>query len=286
MKSNFGTLFIVATPLGNLKDMSVRAIETLQTVNVIAAEDTRHSLPLLHYFSIKSPVISLHAHNERERTVTLLERLEQNESIALISDAGTPLISDPGYLLVHEARSRGIPVVAVPGPCAAIAALSVAGLPTGRFVFEGFLPTKASTRQARLAELRHEQRTMIFYEAPHRILTFLAELRELFGQDRVAVLARELTKVFETVYAAPLGELYAWVAADSNQQRGEMVVLVAGAPAVPNEDVVQHVLAVLVDALPLKQAVELAVKITGAKKNDLYTQGLIMKEHNRSGRSV
>lgn len=278
MKINhFGTLYVVATPLGNLQDMSFRAIEILQTVNCIAAEDTRHSFSLLKHFSIKTPMVSLHEHNERERAVILLDRLTQGESIALISDAGTPLISDPGYFIVREARALGISVVPIPGSCAAIAAISAAGLPTDRFVFEGFLPNKTKSRKERLDALTKESRTMIFYEAPHRILGLLRDLQRHFGHERTCVLARELTKVFETIHSATLGEMVSWVENDENQQRGEMVLMLEGSeekPLIEKEIKYDHVLEVLMDALPLKQAVEIAAKITGQRKNDVYKRAL------------
>jgi 16S rRNA (cytidine1402-2'-O)-methyltransferase len=279
--NNLGTLYIVATPIGNLQDISLRAVEVLQKVDCIAAEDTRHSLALLRQFAINTKTISLHEHNERERADELLKRLQAGESIALISDAGTPLISDPGYFLVREARQLGIRIVPIPGACAAIAALSAAGLPTDRFVFEGFLPVKSKLRQDRLAALVRESRTMIFYEAPRRIIDLLQDIQAVLGAERWVVIARELTKVFETIHAAPVAELIAWVEQDSNQERGEMVVLVAGAKE-SNADqalfAVEHVLAVLLETLPLKQAVALATKITGKKKNDIYQQALQMKQ--------
>lgn len=278
---NLGTLYIVATPIGNLQDMSLRAVEVLQAVDCIAAEDTRHSLPLLRQFAINTKTISLHEHNERERANELLKRLQQGESIALISDAGTPLISDPGYFLVHEARQLGIRIVPVPGACAAIAALSAAGLPTDRFIFEGFLPVKSKARQERLQALVHESRTLIFYEAPRRILDLLYGIKLVMGAERKVVLARELTKIYETIHEGSASELIAWVEQDSNQERGEMVVLVEGLKAISLDKKtleVEHVLSILLDALPLKQAVELTAKITQNKKNDIYDRALQMKK--------
>lgn len=284
MKINqFGTLYIVATPIGNLQDMSSRAIETLQKVNCIAAEDTRHSFTLLQHFSIKTPMISLHEYNERERATHLLDRLSQGESIALISDAGTPLISDPGYFLVREVRAAGIKVIPIPGPCAAIAALSATGLPTDRFVFEGFLPTKSKLRKERLAALSKETRTMIFYEAPHRIISLLRDLEQQFGAEHRGVIARELTKVFETIYSGTLTQLLAWVE-DKNQQRGEIVVIIEGAeetPVLEKPIETDHILSVLMSSLPLKQAVEMAENITGQRKNDLYKRALAIQLTNR-----
>lgn len=278
--NHFGTLYIVATPLGNLDDMSFRAVSLLQQVDLIAAEDTRHSFSLLQHFSIHKPLISLHEHNERERMAILLERLQQGESIALISDAGTPLISDPGYLLVHEAKKIGIRVVPIPGPCAAIAALSVSGLATERFLFEGFLPAKPKARMDRLSILLHEERTMIFYEAPHRILGLIKDLVKVFGVERKAVIARELTKIYETVQLGTLQELLDWVEQDKNQQRGEIVLILEGAkPQLVDHGgaSVERVLTVLLEELPLKQAVELASKISGERKNDLYQRALQTK---------
>jgi 16S rRNA (cytidine1402-2'-O)-methyltransferase len=283
MLNHPGTLYIVATPIGNLQDMSQRAIEILQTVNSIAAEDTRHSAYLLQHFSIKTALLSCHEHNETKRTAQLLSRLQQGESIALISDAGTPLISDPGYILVREARNLGIRVVPIPGPCAAIAALSAAGLPTDRFVFEGFLPAKTKLRRERLMALCGEPRTIIFYEAPHRILDFLQELQKVLGGERQMAIARELTKLFETIHAGTISEMITWITADANQQRGEIIVLVAGVEAVsPIENTIsaEHVFAVLLKALPLKQAAELVAKITGERKNALYQRALQIKDRS------
>jgi 16S rRNA (cytidine1402-2'-O)-methyltransferase len=280
--NSLGILYIVATPIGNLQDITLRAVEVLKTVNCIVAEDTRHSQPLLQQYAIKTKVIALHEHNERERTGKLLLRLQQGEAIALISDAGTPLISDPGYYLVREARAVGIKVVPLPGACAAIAALSVAGLPTDRFIFEGFLSAKSGARLQRLERLRNESRTMVFYEAPHRILDLLQALQQVFGDDRQVVLAREITKMFETIKSDVLNKLIPWVEADSNQQRGEFVVIVAGRQEVSSETEQEagRILGVLLEALPLKQAVELASKITGQKKNDVYQAALQLKKNS------
>lgn len=273
-----GTLYIVATPIGNLQDMSLRAVETLKKVDVIAVEDTRHSAPLLQHFAVTTPTLALHDHNERDRAAMLLKRLQKGESIALISDAGTPLISDPGYHLVREAKQAGISVVPIPGACAAIAALSAAGLPTDRFVFEGFLPVKTAARTARLKELCSETRTLIFYEAPHRVMDVLQDMQSVFGDARQVVVARELTKMFETIRSGTLAEIVAWANADKNQQRGEIVILVEGAEKTATTDAdVQRVLTILLEALPLKQAVELAAKITNQRKNELYEHALQYK---------
>ncbi len=281
MKINIqGIMYVVATPLGNRQDITLRAIETLKKVDVIAAEDTRHSLPLLQHFNINKPILALHEHNEREQAEKLVERLRQGESVALISDAGTPLISDPGYYLVQAVREAGIVIVPIPGACAAIAALSVAGLPTDRFVFEGFLPAKSQSRLLRLQALIEESRTMIFYEAPHRICDLLADLFKIFGGERRVVIARELTKLFETIYSAKLSELIDWVAADANQQRGEMVVIVAGREKMTEEmssTTVDEILILLLSEVSVKKAAELAAKLTGKRKNELYQRALGLK---------
>jgi len=267
-----GTLYIVATPIGNLGDLSPRAIEVLQQVGHIAAEDTRHSAGLMRQFAITTPMFPLHEHNERQKSQVLLERLLAGESIALISDAGTPLISDPGYVLVRDARQAGVRVVPIPGASALIAALSASGLPTDRFCFEGFLPAKSGARRKYLETLRNEPRTLVFYESPHRILDSLADMLAVFGDEREAVLARELTKTFETFHHAPLGELLEWVNADRDQQRGEFVLLLHGAESGENEALQEgeRVAGLLAEELPLKQAAALAARISGAKKNALY----------------
>ncbi|TKD33266.1 16S rRNA (cytidine(1402)-2'-O)-methyltransferase [Azotobacter chroococcum] len=272
-----GMLYVVATPIGNLDDITARALRVLREVAVIAAEDTRHSARLLQHFGITTPLVACHEHNERDQGGRFLARLQGGEDIALISDAGTPLISDPGFHLVRQARAAGIRVVPVPGPCALIAALSAAGLPSDRFVFEGFLPAKTAGRLARLEQLKEEPRTLIFYEAPHRLLDCLADLERILGADRLAVMARELTKAFETFQGLPLGKLRAWVAADGNQQRGECVLLVAGWQA-PAENSVPaaalRVLELLLKEMPLKRAAALAAEITGVRKNLLYQAAL------------
>lgn len=274
----FGTLYVVATPIGNLDDISARALKILSGVSLIAAEDTRHSVRLLQHFGIQTPLAPCHEHNEREQGGRFLTRLQAGEDVALISDAGTPLISDPGYHLVRQARAAGIPVVPVPGACALIAALSAAGLPSDRFVFEGFLPAKVAGRRGRLEALVEEPRTLIFYEAPHRLLECLEDMAAIFGDERPALLARELTKTFETLKGLPVGELRDWVAADSNQQRGECVVLVAAKPAPEGGDAVDaqalRVLDLLLAEMPVKRAAALAAEITGARKNLLYQVAL------------
>ncbi|WP_084341767.1 16S rRNA (cytidine(1402)-2'-O)-methyltransferase [Ectopseudomonas oleovorans] len=276
-----GSLYVVATPIGNLDDISARALRILREVALIAAEDTRHSARLLQHFGIQTPLAACHEHNERDQGGRFLARLRAGEDVALISDAGTPLISDPGYHLVRQARAAGFAVVPVPGACALIAALSAAGLPSDRFIFEGFLPAKAAGRRARLEQVREEPRTLIFYEAPHRILECLQDMREVFGDDRPALLARELTKTFETLQGLPLAELCEWVAADSNQQRGECVVLVAGWQAPEGEEAVSaealRVLDLLLSEMPLRRAAALAAEITGVRKNVLYQVALERK---------
>lgn len=273
-----GTLYVVATPIGNLDDISARALRVLREVKLIAAEDTRHSARLLQHFGIATPLVACHEHNEREQGSRLVQRLLGGDDLALISDAGTPLISDPGYHLVRNARAAGVRVVPVPGACALIAALSASGLPSDRFVFEGFLPARSTARRQRLQALCEEPRTLLFYEAPHRLLECLADLRELFGGERPAVLARELSKTFETIKGAPLGELHDWVAADANQQRGECVLLVEGWQAPEGEAALSaealRVLDLLLAELPLKRAAALAAEITGVRKNLLYQEAL------------
>lgn len=272
-----GILYVVATPIGNLADMVPRAVETLQTVALIAAEDTRHSSRLLAHFDIKTPAVAYHDHSDEQRTEQLLQRLLAGESVALISDAGTPLVSDPGYRLVRSARQRHIPVVPVPGACAMIAALSAAGLPSDRFAFEGFLPAKQTARSHVLQSLAAETRTLIFYEAPHRILETLQDVANIFGVEREVVIARELTKTFETIRSGTAAALAEWVAGDSNQQRGEIVLLVHGAAAREAADMgpeSERVMRILLDELPIKQAASLGAKLTGLKKNFLYQWAL------------
>lgn len=275
------TLYVVATPIGNLEDMTPRAVRVLSSVDVIAAEDTRHSGKLLRHFGIPTEMVALHEHNERSQVPKLVDWLRRGKSIALISDAGTPLISDPGYPLVHAAHEAGIPVVAVPGASAVIAALSVSGLPSDRFVFEGFLPPRATSRRAALERLHAETRTLIFYEAPHRILESLNDMAEVFGGERAAVIARELTKQFETARAGTLSELVAWMMRHEEQQQGEFVVLVHGVPRAEEstDELVEaeRVLTILMEELPVSQATELAARLTGAAKNLLYKRALTLR---------
>jgi len=278
--SNAGTLYVVATPIGNLEDMTPRAIRILSEVDLIAAEDTRHSGKLLKHFGIEAKTEALHEHNERSQVPRLIEILQAGKSIAFITDAGTPLVSDPGFHLVRSARQAGLSVIPVPGACAAIAALSAAGLPSDRFVFEGFPPAKSAARRAVFEKLHEEARTLIFYESPHRILESLKEMTEIFGPEREAVLARELTKQFETVRNGTLTELSEWVSRDPHQQLGEFVILIHGVPRAEREAVneeAERVLRILLEELPVSQAAALAAKITGLKKNRLYEYALNLK---------
>ncbi|MEP6634049.1 MAG: 16S rRNA (cytidine(1402)-2'-O)-methyltransferase, partial [Luteimonas sp.] len=226
--SGAGTLYIVATPIGNLGDLSARALDTLRNVAAVCAEDTRHTRQLLAHYGVERPLIALHEHNEAEVAAKLVARLRNGDALALVSDAGTPLVSDPGFRLVRAAREAGIKVSPVPGASAVIAALSVAGLPSDRFVFEGFLPAKAAARRERLAQLAGETRTLVLYESSHRIEAALADLVAVFGAERKAVVARELTKLFETVLDGSLGALHARIAADADQRKGEFVMLIEG----------------------------------------------------------
>ncbi len=267
-----GRLWVVATPIGNLDDLSARAREVLGRVALIAAEDTRHSAPLLARYGIATRVVALHEHNERDEAERLVARLRGGDDVALISDAGTPLVSDPGFRLVRAARAAGIVVSPVPGACAAIAALSVAGLPSDRFVFEGFLPAKAAARRERLGELAGEARTLVFYESSHRVRECLDDMAAVFGAARPAVLARELTKLFETVIDADLATLVVRVAADPNQSRGEFVLLVGGRPEQEDARLAEgrRVFALLREELPPARAAKLAAAISGAPRKALY----------------
>lgn len=270
-----GCLWVVATPIGHRDDISARAVEILRSVDVIACEDTRHSRPLLVHHNVGTPLTALHEHNEREAVDALVRRLQEGQSVALISDAGTPLVSDPGFRLVRAARAAGVRCAPVPGACAAIAALSVAGLPSDRFVFEGFLPPKSAARRARLQELAEDGRTLIFYESSHRVAESLADMRDVFGAEREAVLARELTKLFETVIGEPLGELASRVVLDPDQQRGECVILVHGRPDQADARVAEgrRIFAILREELPPTKAAKLAASITGAPRRALYEGG-------------
>jgi len=274
-----GALYVVATPIGNLEDISARALRILREVNAIAAEDTRHTGQLLAHFAINTPQFSLHEYNEHARLAQIVARLQEGQSLALVSDAGTPLISDPGFPLVRELHRQGLPVIPIPGPSSVLAALSVAGLPTDRFVFEGFLPAKSAARCERLHVLFQEERTLVFLEASHRIAETLSDLAEVFGAERPAVIARELTKRFEEIHGAPLGELIAWLDADPHRNRGEFVVLVQGASAVAHAvDTleIRRLLTALLEELPMGRAVAVAVKATGLKRKALYELALTL----------
>ena len=270
-----GTLYVVATPIGNLGDLSPRAMETLRGVAAVCAEDTRRSRQLLAHFGIDRPLLALHEHNEAELSAHLVARLRAGESLALVSDAGTPLVSDPGFRLVRAAREAGVRVSPVPGASALVAALSVAGLPSDRFVFEGFLPAKAPARRARLAELQAEPRTLLFYESAHRIEAMLADATAVLGADRAAVLARELTKLFETVLDGSLAELHARIVADPDQRKGEFVLLVHGAGDDEQARVAegQRIYARLAGHLPPSAAAKLAAELSGAPRKALYGGG-------------
>ena len=278
--SGQGTLYVVATPIGNLADLGARAVETLGSVECIVAEDTRHSRKLLQHYALQTPMSALHEHNERELAPKLVQQLLEGRSLALISDAGTPLISDPGYNLVRLAHQAGVRVVPVPGPSALICALSASGLPTDRFAFEGFLPAKSTARVNRLQQLGRESRTLVFYESSHRIAESLRDMRDVFGARRPAVLARELTKQFETIHGDTLQALSQWVADDPNQQKGEMVVLVQGLVEAEGHAITpeaERVLTVLLEELPIKTAAKLAARLTGLNKRELYDYGLSLK---------
>lgn len=284
MLHQMGKLYVVATPIGNLDDISQRACNILNHVDWIAAEDTRHSKGLLQHLGISTPLVSYHEHNERERTSQLIEKLCQGENGALISDAGTPLISDPGYFIVTCAHERGIQVIPVPGACAAIAALSVAGLPTDKFLFEGFLPAKPQARDKRLAILANFPHTMVFYEAPHRIASLLEACLEHFTSQRRISLAREITKKFESIYCGELGKIVADIHNGTIPLKGEFIVVMAGAQVEvsdESEQKMQHVLSILLPEMPLKQAVQIAMKLTGGHKNALYDMAMKMKNEMR-----
>lgn len=271
-----GQLYIVPTPIGNLGDITQRALSVLQSVDLIAAEDTRHTGLLLQHFAISARLFALHDHNEQQKAQTLLAKLQEGQNIALVSDAGTPLINDPGYHLVRTCREAGIRVVPLPGPCAAIAALSAAGLPSDRFCYEGFLPAKSKARRDALKAIEQEPRTLIFYESTHRLLESLEDICTVLGESRYVVLAREITKTWESIHGAPVGELLAWVKEDENRRKGEMVLIVEGfdlqEEALPADAL--RTLTLLQTELPLKKAAALAAEIHGVKKNALYKYAL------------
>lgn len=280
-----GELYVVATPIGNLGDMVPRAVDVLHAVDVIAAEDTRHSGRLLSHLGIKTSLISYHDYSDERQVAKIIELLGQGKSVALISDAGTPLISDPGYKLVRAVRQHGFRVVPIPGPCALVTAICASGLPSDRFTFEGFPPAKSSARIKTFKGLVAELRTLVFYESPHRIVQALEDMVEVFGGNREIVMARELTKTYETFLTGTLAEVYQKVVADPNQQKGEIVLILKGAEGIaePDNAEQQRVLSLLMDELPLKQAATLAAKITGGQKNALYQLALSLKESMHQG---
>lgn len=273
-------LFVVATPIGHLDDMTYRAIKVLESVSLIAAEDTRQSAPLLKHYNITTPLSAVHDHNEDHKINSMIEKLQNGENIALISDAGTPLISDPGFRLVRAAQQAGIRVTPIPGACAAIAALSSVGLPSDRFLFVGFLPSKASQRQGQLEQLKDRSETLIIYEAPHRIVDCLSDIQAIFGADRRIGFAREITKTFETIVQKPVGELLEWVKADHHQQKGEMVLVIAGNPNEVDleQQKVDQLLTRLLQDLSIKAASQLAADLTGLKKKALYQRALELQD--------
>ncbi|WP_276893867.1 16S rRNA (cytidine(1402)-2'-O)-methyltransferase [Frischella perrara] len=274
------TLYIVATPIGNLGDITLRAIETLKNVDLIAAEDTRHSGLLLQHFAIEGRLYPLHDHNEQQKTEALIEKLKSGLSIALISDAGTPLINDPGYHLVKACYQNQITVVPVPGACAAITALSVSGLPTDRFCYEGFLPAKSKARFDLLTQLKQEPRTVVFYESTHRILDSLQDMLNVYGPEKIVVLAKELTKSWETIIHSPLKDLIEWLKADDNRRKGEFVLIVEGYDKVNEQEIDPDAIKLLnrlQQEIPLKKAAGIVAEIYGLKKNQLYQLGLEQK---------
>jgi 16S rRNA (cytidine1402-2'-O)-methyltransferase len=277
-----GRLFVVATPIGNLGDFSARAQQTLRACQWIAAEDTRHTGVLLKHFNIQTPQLSLHDHNEGARSIEIIASLQKGESVALVSDAGTPAISDPGFELVRAAAAAGIEIIAIPGPCAAIAALSIAGLPTDRFCFEGFLPARGAARRQRLEALVNEPRTLVFYESPHRVVEAIEDCAAAFGESRAATVVREATKLHETTYRGSLRDLLATAGRDPDFARGEIVLLIGGAPeAVAGEardELLDKALKVLLKELPLKQAAALAAQLAGARDNEAYKRALQLKQ--------
>ena len=282
MTQGSGTLFIVSTPIGNLADISQRAVETLNSVDIIAAEDTRRTGQLLSHFGINKKQIALHDHNEEKKVPKIIESITDGQKIALVSDAGTPLINDPGFDLVRAALDANLNVVPVPGPCSPIVALSVSGLPTDRFIYEGFLPAKQGARIKHLESLVKEPRTLVFLESSHRIVSSLTDMLTVFGADRTAVIARELTKTFETIKKAPIKELVEWIEADANQTKGEFVVVVDGSKVESSgkseleaETIVK---ALLEEGIGVKQTSVIAAKLTGKKKKELYSLALELSE--------
>ena len=276
-----GILYVVATPIGNLGDITLRAIETLKMVDAIAAEDTRHSSGLLSHFGISKKLIAVHEHNEHQSAEKLVLALKNGENIALITDAGTPAVSDPGAIVVKIVRDAGIKVVPIPGVSAVVAALSASGITQNGFYFHGFLPASGAARRKQLESLKVQVVTLVLYEAPHRIVECVEDIAKVLGDNRQITFCRELTKTFETIYTCPASRASSWLQADANQQRGEFVLLVEAAPIVETQEIseeAQRVLKCLLAELPLKQAVALAVEITNLKKNDLYELALSLKK--------
>ncbi len=276
-----GVLYVVATPIGNLRDLSMRALEVLRTVDIIAAEDTRVTQKLLASFQIMTKTISVREHNERREAERIINWLREGKSIAQVSDAGTPAVSDPGAILVDVVREAGLKVVPIPGCSAVVTALSASGFTQNQFLFYGFLPPKSGQRKKALQILVDAPYALVFYEAPHRIEECLADMAEIFGAERRVLLARELTKTFETIHRCQLGQVAAWFASDSNQTRGEFVVIIEGAPEVEADESISpetlRVLGILLKGLPVKQASGLAAEITGANKKQLYDAALKLK---------
>ena len=276
-----GTLYVVATPIGNLGDITLRAIETLKSVDTIAAEDTRHTSGLLSHFGISKKLIAVHEHNEQQSAEKLLVQLKNGDNIALVTDAGTPAVSDPGAIVVKVIREAGVKVVPIPGVSAVVAALSASGITQNGFYFHGFLPASGAARRKQLDALKAQTVTLVLYEAPHRIIECVEDLAKVLGDNRKITFCRELTKTFETIYTCALNEASAWLQADTNQQRGEFVLLIEAAPIVETQEIsaeAQRVLKCLLAELPLKQAVALATEITNLKKNDLYEFALALKQ--------
>lgn len=274
-----GSLYVVATPIGNVCDIGLRALYILSLADAVACEDTRNTAQLLTRYGLSKPLIAAHEHNEQQAAARIVERLRQGDRIALVSDAGTPAISDPGVRIVDAVRAAGLNVVPLPGACAAVAALSAGGLPTDRFHFAGFLPSRASQRDAALSELAELPATLVLYEAPHRIAETVAAMRAAFGPSRRVVLARELTKLFEEMYRGPLSDASAWIQADSHRLKGEYVVLVEGAPSSGQDDSeADRILGILLEECSVKQAATLAARLTGGKKNALYERALALRK--------
>ncbi|WP_420472829.1 16S rRNA (cytidine(1402)-2'-O)-methyltransferase [Noviherbaspirillum sp. ST9] len=273
------TLYVVATPIGNAGDITLRAVNVLAMADAVACEDTRNTAQLLHRYGLHKELIAAHEHNEREAADKLIARLQSGQRIALVSDAGTPAVSDPGARIVDAVRSAGLRVMPLPGASAAVSALSASGLLSDRFLFAGFLPAKSKQRESALQELKNVAATLVFYEAPHRIVDMVEALCATLEADRQVVFARELTKLFEEVHRCRLGDARAWLDAEANRQKGEFVILVEGAPSASDENdaEAERILAILLEECPVKQAASLAAQITGKKKNALYERALQMK---------